>query len=143
MLGYFIVQLAGPKHVQLVVEDPQKYNFNPKELLGTIVDIYLNFAHSEVFRKAIAEDGRSYKHEVLVDAARLLARSQIRPPEHEHRFLEMADQVKEIAASAEDWEAKLGEIPDEYLDPIMSTLMRNPVMLPTSKVVCDRDVIGT
>jgi ubiquitin conjugation factor E4 B len=36
----------------------------------------------------------------------------------------------------------LGEVPDEFLDPIMSTIMHNPVRLPTSGNVMDRDVIS-
>lgn len=32
----------------------------------------------------------------------------------------------------------LGDIPDEFLDPVMATLMRDPVTLPTSGQVMDR-----
>jgi hypothetical protein len=31
--------------------------------------------------------------------------------------------------------------PDEFKDPIMDTLMRNPMILPTSGKVVDRDII--
>lgn len=34
------------------------------------------------------------------------------------------------------------DIPDEYIDPIMGTLMRNPVRLPTSEQVVDRATIA-
>ena len=33
------------------------------------------------------------------------------------------------------------DIPDDYLDPIMGTLMKDPVRLPTSGTVVDRDTI--
>lgn len=35
-----------------------------------------------------------------------------------------------------------GMAPDEFLDPIMSTLMLNPVTLPSSKVNIDRSTIA-
>ena len=35
----------------------------------------------------------------------------------------------------------LGDIPDEYLDPIMSEIMKDPVLLPSSKIVVDRVTI--
>ena len=38
-------------------------------------------------------------------------------------------------------EEELGEIPDDYLDPIMATLMVDPVRLPSSGKVMDRGVI--
>lgn len=34
-----------------------------------------------------------------------------------------------------------GDIPDEFLDPIQYTLMRDPVVLPTSDTVMDRATI--
>lgn len=36
----------------------------------------------------------------------------------------------------------LADAPDEYLDPIMSTLMNDPVILPSSKVTVDRTTIA-
>jgi len=35
----------------------------------------------------------------------------------------------------------LGEAPDEFLDPLTSEVMEDPVMLPSSKNIVDRDVI--
>jgi hypothetical protein len=35
-------------------------------------------------------------------------------------------------------EEELGDAPDEFLDPIMSELMRDPVTLPTSNTTMDR-----
>merc|ERR1712072_129971 len=46
----------------------------------------------------------------------------------------------QVAADAKEDEM-LGEIPDEFLDPILSTLMEDPVTLPSSKVVLDRSTI--
>lgn len=36
----------------------------------------------------------------------------------------------------------LADAPDEFLDPIMSTLMGDPVILPSSKVTVDRTTIA-
>lgn len=36
----------------------------------------------------------------------------------------------------------LADAPDEFLDPIMSTLMIDPVLLPSSKVILDRSTIS-
>ena len=53
-------------------------------------------------------------------------------------MIDLKDAVKEIAEE-EPWDDD--DIPDEFSDPIMMTLMRDPVLLPSSKVVCDRTVI--
>ena len=44
-------------------------------------------------------------------------------------------------AQAEEEEA-LADAPDEFLDPIMGTLMRDPVLLPTSGNIVDRTTIA-
>ncbi len=51
----------------------------------------------------------------------------------------MACREREQAVQAE--EEELGDIPDEFLDPVMSTLMTDPVRLPSSGQIMDRAVI--
>ena len=43
---------------------------------------------------------------------------------------------------AQDMDALTAEAPDEFLDPLLSTLMRDPVRLPTSGNVVDRSTIS-
>ncbi len=43
---------------------------------------------------------------------------------------------EEHAASGQ----RLGEVPDDFLDPIVASLMSDPVILPSSKQRCDRSV---
>lgn len=38
-------------------------------------------------------------------------------------------------------EEDLGEVPDDFLDPLLATIMRDPVRLPTSRAVVDRSTI--
>jgi ubiquitin conjugation factor E4 B len=42
---------------------------------------------------------------------------------------------------ADSEEADLGEYPDEYTDPLMATLMEDPVILPISRQIVDRSTI--
>lgn len=44
--------------------------------------------------------------------------------------------------AAQDLDALTADAPDEFLDPIMSTLMRDPVKLPTSGHIVDRATIS-
>lgn len=53
--------------------------------------------------------------------------------------------VSEVEAAAQECKREadlLGEdIPDEFLDPILSTLMKDPVELPSSHIIIDRATI--
>lgn len=46
--------------------------------------------------------------------------------------------VVEARVSYDEEEASLGDVPDEFLDPVLCHVMRDPVLLPTSGTVLDR-----
>ena len=52
--------------------------------------------------------------------------------ELEERLMRVADRVKELAQEGSAEEELFAGAPDEYLDPIMSHLMTDPVKLPHS-----------
>lgn len=141
MMDYNLDTLVGPKSRNLKVEDPSKYHFNPRSLLAEFVDIYLNLANRERFVEAVARDGRSYKPANFDSATRILTRLGIRSKEELAAWEGLKERfriAKEIDDQAEE---DLGEIPDEFLDPLMATLMEDPVILPMSKQTIDRSTI--
>eukprot|EP01113_Clastostelium_recurvatum_P014474 TRINITY_DN1788_c0_g1_i3.p1 TRINITY_DN1788_c0_g1~~TRINITY_DN1788_c0_g1_i3.p1 ORF type:complete len:1204 (-),score=380.22 TRINITY_DN1788_c0_g1_i3:63-3674(-) len=141
MLDYFLVKLAGPACRNLKVKNPEKYHFNPRELLGTICDLYVNFGQTPVFPEAIARDGRSYSHELFERAGYIMGREGIRPPDVQQRFMEVAEGARTASTQQQDVEMELGDIPEEFLDPILDTLMEDPVILPSSGQTVDRAII--
>jgi hypothetical protein len=58
------------------------------------------------------------------------------PPPQSLEALSKAAAVSDAEEAA--LEEELGDAPDEFLDPIMSELMRDPVILPTSNTTMDR-----
>ncbi|XP_021813834.1 probable ubiquitin conjugation factor E4 isoform X1 [Prunus avium] len=56
-------------------------------------------------------------------------------------FIELGAKGKVAASEGMDTEAALGDIPDEFLDPIQYTFMKDPVILPSSIITVDRPVI--
>ncbi|KAG6516824.1 hypothetical protein ZIOFF_027304 [Zingiber officinale] len=106
-----------------------------------IVKIYVHIARGDklnVFPTAISKDGRSYNEKLFTSAAAAAA-------DDDDIFgkIDKAGKVikefVELGLKAD--EAILGEIPDEFLDPILYTLMRDPVILPLSRQSVDRPVI--
>eukprot|EP00252_Welwitschia_mirabilis_P016787 TRINITY_DN3721_c0_g1_i1.p1 TRINITY_DN3721_c0_g1~~TRINITY_DN3721_c0_g1_i1.p1 ORF type:complete len:1020 (+),score=199.58 TRINITY_DN3721_c0_g1_i1:182-3241(+) len=145
MLNYFLSQLVGPQRNSLYLRDPEKYEFRPKKLLKQIVEIYVHLARGDkdnVFPRAISSDGRSYKDEYFTAAAEVLRNRKIAENEEfVTEFVELGSKAKAAATEALDTEAMLGDIPDEFLDPIQYTLMKDPVILPSSKTTIDRATI--
>lgn len=57
-------------------------------------------------------------------------------------ILEFSEKVRKLADQRKIDEEALVDPPDEFLDPIMSTLMQDPVILPSSKITVDRTTIA-
>lgn len=141
MVDYTLDTLVGPKSMNLKVEDPKKYQFDPKTLLSEFIDIFLNLGVSETFIEAVARDGRSYKPANFDSASRIITRYSLKSPEEVAAWEALKIRFQQVKELDDQDEADLGEIPDEYADPLLATLMNDPVILPTSKQVIDRSTI--
>lgn len=138
MLDYNLNLMVGPKCLNLKVKEPEKYLFDPKKMLSDICEVFVNLGKQERFVVAVARDGRLFDVKLFEKACGiLLKRTFVNAAviEEMRRFGERAEEqrLKDEAA-----EAELGEVPDEFLDPLMYTLMEDPVVLPGSKVTIDR-----
>ncbi|KAH8989635.1 ubiquitin elongating factor core-domain-containing protein [Lactarius hatsudake] len=140
MLDYNLDALVGPRCTDLVVDDKEKYHFNPRQLLSDVVQVYLNLSNQPGFSRAVAGDGRSYRKELFEGAARRCSKFNLKSPNEieELRLFVIKVEEAKVTLEAED---DLGEVPDEFLDPLMCTLMRDPVILPSSRAVVDRSTI--
>ncbi|TFK28063.1 ubiquitin conjugation factor E4 [Coprinopsis marcescibilis] len=140
MLDYNLAALAGPKCQDLVVREPEKLKFNPKALLSDILQVYLNLSDQQTFVEAVAGDGRSYSKELFERAADIAVRRAIRGESDIQIFRAFIVKVEDARAVMEA-EEDLGEVPDEFLDPLMFTVMKDPVRLPSSNAIVDRATI--
>ncbi|KAG6864495.1 hypothetical protein C0991_009113 [Blastosporella zonata] len=141
MLDYNLVALVGPKYKELKVQDPEKLKFDPKALLTDIIQVFLNLSNQPEFIRAVANDGRSFSKAVFDSAADVALRVNLKSATEIEQLLKFVTKVEEARLSMEAEDDDLGDIPDEFLDPILATVMRDPVRLPTSKHVLDRSTI--
>lgn len=141
MLNYLLERLCGQRCNDLKVSNPAKVSWKPRQLLKRIIGTFIHFKSEEKFSTAVAKDGRSYKPELFTRAIGIAMRRRLLP----HTDIQSFEEIAAAAARAHDKENReeedLGDIPDEFLDPIMSVLMKDPVRLPTSGNVMDRAVI--
>ncbi|XP_045500797.1 ubiquitin conjugation factor E4 B [Colias croceus] len=139
MLNFNLQQLCGPKCNNLKVRRPEKYGWEPRRLLSQLVDIYLHL-DSPQFHAALAADERSFRKELFEEAAVRLAKSCIKTSTEIERFKTLADNAYQIAISNQQQSDEFADAPEEFRDPLMDTLMTDPVLLPSGKVM-DRSVI--
>lgn len=115
MLDYNLDALVGPRCSELKVKNPEKYKFQPRELLADILDVYLSLSEQGEFARAVASDGRSYKKELFEKAAKIATKYHLLKSDNEVERLRLfVVKVEEMKATIEA-EEDLGEVPDEFL----------------------------
>ena len=141
MLDYNLESLVGPKNGNLKVKKPEDYNFHPRTLLSDLMDVYLNLGTKPNFHLAVARDGRSYKPSNLEKAAEILHKYGLKSAEELKRWKRLQVEVIKAKESEVAEEEDLEDAPEEFYDPLMATIMTDPVILPLSKSVMDRSTI--
>lgn len=141
MLDYNLDLLVGPRASELNVDNRDKYKFVPKMMINDFVEIYLNLGKSESFIEAVARDARSYKPANFGKATIILTRHALRSTEEFSAWATLLDKIRMAKELDDQAEEDLGPIPEEFEDPLMATLMEDPVILPTSGQTVDRSTI--
>ncbi|XP_034475164.1 ubiquitin conjugation factor E4 B isoform X2 [Drosophila innubila] len=139
MLNFNLKQLAGPKCNDLKVKNPTKYGWEPRSLLAQIFDIYLHL-DCDRFAQALAADERSFDLQICNEAASRIKRLALRSGVEVERFKALTQRAHEIYVSNQQTEDECADAPDEFKDPLMDTLMSDPVVLPSGTVM-DRAII--
>uniref|UniRef100_A0A8C3L734 Ubiquitin conjugation factor E4 A n=1 Tax=Chrysolophus pictus TaxID=9089 RepID=A0A8C3L734_CHRPC len=141
MLNYFLQHLVGPKMGALKVKDFSEFDFKPQQLVSDICTIYLNLGDEENFCATVPKDGRSYSPTLFAQTVRVLKKIN-KPGNMIVAFSNLAERIKSLADRQQQEEETYADACDEFLDPIMSTLMSDPVILPSSRVTVDRSTIA-
>ncbi|XP_003366139.1 ubiquitin conjugation factor E4 B [Trichinella spiralis] len=83
---------------------------------------------------AIANDERSYSKQLFEDVVGRIVRHKIKAVSQVEQFKLLAERVEQIWEMKREQEVILCDIPEEFTDPLMGTIMRNPVLLPSGNI---------
>lgn len=140
MLNFNLQQLCGSKCKNLKVKKPENYGWEPRRLLKQLIDIYLHL-DCDLFAAAIAADERSFRMELFDDAANRMLRVLNSSKAEVMQFQSLAFKANEVSIQNIKKEVDFNDAPEEFRDPLMDTLMDDPVILPSSGKIMDRPVI--
>ena len=113
-------------------------------MLQNLVTMFANMAHFEKFRENVVMDARSYSDETFAKAVKILnsAKKNVAVEEEvKTKFEILVTQLKEAKEKATKEEINYDDAPEEFFDPLMATLMEDPVELPDSHYIIDRVTI--
>ena len=140
MLFHVLMKLVGTKGMELKVLDPTKYNFRPKDMLRDLCAIFANFVSAPEFIVECAQSGL-YNAELVAKAAKTCRKLNLLEDNRLEAFESLTLKVNEALKEVDIFDELIKDAPDEFLDPLMCTFMKDPVYLPTSENVVDRATI--
>lgn len=115
MLDFNLVALAGPRCTELKVQNPEKYHFDPRKLLGKLIDIFVHLSHRPEFITAVARDGRSFNRDVFMRACGILSKHAIKSVDEIQSFVNFVEKAEVALKNDVAEEEELGDVPDEFL----------------------------
>ena len=83
------------------IREPERFFFEPKELLINLITMYANMAHIEYFRQCIVIDDRSYSDSTFESAIKILNSTKkniMVAPELKTKFETLATQLIDLKA---------------------------------------------
>lgn len=141
MLLNVIGKLAGPKSLEIKVDNMESYNFQPKKMLAEVCSAMIHFSGYQEFWNAVGRDAFFDDGIPLSKAAVTVKKFGIIQPNDVECLIQIIAHAKNAKISFQNLEDLADSAPQEFLDPIMSTIMRDPVLLPTSDNIVDRATI--
>mmetsp|Transcript_7192 Transcript_7192/g.13678 ORF Transcript_7192/g.13678 Transcript_7192/m.13678 type:complete len:159 (-) Transcript_7192:109-585(-) len=109
-------------------------------MLADLCEIFSSYSDAILFQEHCAKSGY-YTNDLMTKAVKTCAKLKLLKDEKMDLFSSLPDNIEAISKTIEDDEALFMDAPDEFLDPLMCTFMKDPVFLPTSGTIIDRSTI--
>ena len=143
LLNYCLDEFTS-KSSQLKIKNKKDYEFNPSYIMESMIKIYSYFSTYEQFVEFIVMDERSYKYDNFLKAIKVkndFNKVKV-DPEISEKFDDLVyNKLKKAKEIVDKNTINYDDAPDEFLDPLLSTLMEDPITLPTSHINIDRRTI--
>ena len=140
MLLHVLNKLVGSRGLDLKVDNPESYNFRPKEMLQDLCVVFSSFAAADKFQIECAKSGY-YTPDLMSRSVKTCRKLDLLVGESMELFALLAEKVEEASKTLISDEDLYQDAPDEFLDPLMQEFMTDPVLLPTSNNIVDRKTI--
>ena len=140
MLLHVLNKLVGSRGLDLKVDNPEVYNFRPKEMLQDLCVVFSSFAAADEFQIACAKSG-VYTPDLMNKSVKTCRKLGLLVGDSMELFALLATKVEEASITLIGDEDLIADAPDEFLDPLTQDWLEDPVVLPTSDTVVNRATI--
>ena len=143
LVSVYLDRLGNGSELRVKGNLREDYNFNAKFLLVTVVSVFNRLCsvnEKEAFLDAIVEDEAHFNYKSYSKAIAVLRKKELMKVSEIEMFESALAILIKKFEQKKSVELMLGDIPSEYLDPIMQTLMTDPVILGKNKNAKDKNL---
>ena len=101
----------------LKVRNAEKYGWDPKKMLGQIVDIYLHL-DSQEFARTLANDERSFSKDLFEMTVKRLDRAGIKSVDEMKQFMALGQKATDILLQKLQEDEDLSDAPENFMGEI-------------------------
>ena len=134
--------LVGSKSLEIKVNNMQEYGFDPKKMLKDVCLTTCNFSEFPEFCKEVVSNGYYESGSGIRKAIATVKKLNLLGQEEQNKLSQLLESVKIFELQTVSLSSLAESAPEEYLDQLMYTIMREPVRLPTSGNIVDRLTIS-
>ncbi|KAL4426229.1 hypothetical protein ABPG77_009844 [Micractinium sp. CCAP 211/92] len=137
---FFLKYLTVPEERRkLRLKEPEKFGWHPKELITQLAQIhlYLYRARQQEWVQAVAADTDYYGRapQLFAELTSVLRALGLLPADDVAALERMTADVEAYKSSVQEEEEAFEDVPEEFEDPLLGGVMRDPVRLPSGNVV--------
>ena len=140
VINYLLTEMVGKEKNKLKIRDPKKCCFEPLKILGTIKNIVYNLSKNELLMDSLLQDSRYYSPELIPKMVEILGKKLKLNILEEQELRVFCGKIRKQYHINTNLD--LVEIPDEFCDPIMSSLIEEPVVLPNTNTIMDKTILS-
>eukprot|EP01017_Pseudomicrothorax_dubius_P031121 TRINITY_DN3944_c0_g1_i1.p1 TRINITY_DN3944_c0_g1~~TRINITY_DN3944_c0_g1_i1.p1 ORF type:complete len:776 (-),score=180.37 TRINITY_DN3944_c0_g1_i1:183-2510(-) len=140
-LNFSINKFNGKNAKDYKVACKEEIGFDVRSYMRVIIQVYVNFVEFPEFIETIVSDERSFNLEIFQRTGKILEENNLVDQEDLKTFRLLFERLKEKSEdllNSDKPDINLDEVPEEFIDPIVTEIMTDPVLLPTSNTVVDR-----
>jgi ubiquitin conjugation factor E4 B len=151
----YLHRLAGPKRDLIRVQSSVSSNgpgasgsnvanssldqiYRPDQWIASLLSVLLHLSDRREFRLALVKEDHGYNYSTLLNARSFVSDMPLEQLEKLDFLLEDLNQLH--SETHEEYDSADGDIPSEFCDPLIDTVMEDPVILPSGMTV-ERSVI--
>ena len=139
--NYFILKLFGDKDIPNLVDKSEEYYFDKKLLLQFSLKMYLRYGIYDKFVKIASMETGFYNSDSILGVIDYLKSDKIFTNMEMVTVNDVIEKINQEIKKNEEIMKDI-EIPEKFLDPILQTLISEPVVLPEINIIADKNVIS-